>query len=91
VANVSDSEQVLAELIREHTDPVINRIIKTKLHVFLHRDQGSKENQDALEIASNLRASVIAELQELQNVSAARLIASFPDYVAIKTFSACAD
>jgi hypothetical protein len=87
----SSAEELLAELIREHADPVINRIIKTKLRVSLHHDQGSKENQDALEIASNLRANVIAELRELQNGSATRLIASFPDYVAIKTFSACAD
>lgn len=89
-ADTSKSEQLLAELIREHADPVIDRIIKTKLHVSLHQDQG-KENQDALEIASNLRAIVIAELRELQNGSPAKLIASFPDYVAIKTFSACAD
>jgi hypothetical protein len=90
-ADTSKSEQLLAELIRAHADPVINRIIKTRLRVSLHQDQGSNENQDALEIASNLRASVIAELRELQNGSAARAIVSFPDYVAIKTFSACAD
>lgn len=87
----ADSDRLLADLIREHADPIIHRIIKNKLRVSLRQDLGTKDNQDALDLASNLSATVIAELRELQHNSSKRTIGSFPDYVAIKTYSACAD
>jgi hypothetical protein len=53
--------------------------------------RGTQQNQDALEIAGDLRASIISALRALRQDPNQTAIASFPDFVAIKTYSACAD
>ena len=85
------AEKLLAQLIQEHADPIIAKILKSKLRVSLSDSRGTQENQDALEIASELRATLIADLRTLQQHPDQKSIKSFPDYVAIKTYSACAD
>lgn len=85
------SEKLITQLILEHAEPVIRRIIKGKLRVPLSASQGGQQNQDALEIAGDLRAAIFAELRELKSDPRRRAIVSFPDYVAVKTYSACAD
>jgi hypothetical protein len=85
------SERLLTQLICEHAEPVIRKIIKSKLRVSLSPAQGAQQNQDALEIESELRFIIFSELRELKNGPAQKSIASFPNYVAIKTYSACAD
>lgn len=85
------SERLLAELIKEHAEPVIDKIIKHKLRVSLSAAQGQLQNQDGLEIASELRLVIFSELRALKNSPAHRPIANFLSFVAIKTYSACAD
>lgn len=85
------AESLLAALIHEHADPVIAKILKTKLRVSLNGSQGNEQNQDALDIASELRATLIADLRSVQQDRNKKSIASFPDFVAHKTYSACAD
>ena len=87
----ASAESLLAALIHEHADPVIAKILKAKLRVSLHGSQANEENQDALDIASELRAALIADLRSVQQDRSKKSIASFPDYVAHKTYSACAD
>ncbi len=85
------AESLLAGLISGHADPIIARILKNKLRVSLNGSQGNEQNQDALEIASELRATLIADLRAVQQHPDQKSITSFPDYVAHKTYSACAD
>lgn len=87
----SVAEHLLAEIIQEHADPVIAKILKSKLRVSLNGSHGSKENQDALEIAAELRAALINDLRAVQQQRDQKTITSFQDYVAVKTYSACAD
>ena len=87
----STAESLLAELISDHADPIIARILKNKLRVSLNGSQGNQQNQDALEIASELRVTLIADLRTVQQHPNHKSITSFPDYVAHKTYSACAD
>ena len=87
----SIGESLLTQLIQEHADPIIAKILKSKLRVSLSGSQGTQENQDALELASELRATLIADLRAIQQRPDQKSIKSFPDYVAIKTYSACAD
>lgn len=84
-------ESLLTDLIQKHADPIIAKILKSKLRVSLNGSQGNQQNQDALEIASELRTTLIADLRAVQAHPAQKSIKSFPDYVAIKTYSACAD
>lgn len=84
------ADQLLTNLIQEHADPVITRILRAKLRVSLTVANGTQTNQDALEIANGLRITLLRDLKALQS-NPARQIASFHDYVAIKAYSACAD
>jgi len=85
------SEKLLAGLIHEHAEPLIIKIIKSKLRVSLSHAQGSHQNQDALEIAGDVCAQIISELRSLKTNPQRRPINDFPNYVAIKAYSACAD
>ena len=85
------SELLLADLLCAHAEPLINRIIRSKLHVSLSPAQGSHQNQDALEIAGDVRAQILSELRKLKTDPERRPIHDFAGYVAIKTHSACAD
>jgi hypothetical protein len=87
----SEWENLLSLLIREHAEPIIAGIIKHKLRVSLNNSEGSSQNQDALEIAGDVRAAILAEMQSLKAGAHARSISDFHNYVAVKTYSACAD
>jgi hypothetical protein len=89
--DATTAETLLAQLIREHADPVINKIIRSKLRVSLDIAHGDRPNQDALEMAGDLRATLISDLKEVQKNPTRKSITSFRDYVAVKTYSACAD
>jgi len=86
----SMSDELLRAIIDEHADPIIKKILRSKLRVSLN-GRGTQQNQDALEIAGDLRASIIATLRALRQNPNQTAIANFSDYVAIKTYSACAD
>lgn len=87
----SESESLLSRLILEHAEPVISGIIRHKLRVSLNNHEGGDLNQDALEIAGDVRASILAELQGLKNSARWKPINDFHNFVALKTYSACAD
>jgi len=87
----SIAESLLSNLITDHADPVISKIIKSKMRVSMDEANGDQLNQDALEMASSLRATLISDLREVQQNPSQKPITSFRDYVAIKTYSACAD
>lgn len=87
----TESEKLLSSLIREHAEPIIRGIIKHKLRVSLNDFEGSRQNQDALEIAGDVCAVILADLRNLKRDPARRSIGGLHNYVAIKTYSACAD
>lgn len=89
--NDSAAEDLLTRLIHEHADPIIAKILKTKLRVSLNGSHGNRDNQDALELVSELHATLIADLRAVQQHPSQKTITSFRDYVAVKTYSACAD
>ena len=86
----SISDELLRAIIDEHADPIIKKILRSKLRVSLN-GRGTQQNQDALEIAGDLRASIISTLRALRQNPNQTAISNFSDYVAIKTYSACAD
>lgn len=86
----SISDELLRAIIDEHADPIIKKILRSKLRVSLN-GRGTQQNQDALEIAGDVRAVIISTLRALKQNPNQTAIANFPDFVAIKTYSACAD
>lgn len=86
----SISDELLRAIIDEHADPIIKKILRSKLRVSLN-GRGTQQSQDALEIAGDLRASIISTLRALRQNPNKAAMANFSDFVAIKTYSACAD
>ena len=86
-----ESETLLAKLICEQVEPIITRIIKNKLRVPLNPNQGHERNQDALELAGDLRAIILSELRRLKSNSDSKTINNLQHYIAIKAYSACKD
>lgn len=86
----SISDELLRAIVDEHADPIIKKILRSKLRVSLNGG-GTQQNQDALEIAGDLRASIISTLRALRQNPNQTAIANFADFVVIKTYSACAD
>src|SRR5437762_14268953 len=89
-ASESTSDDLLRAIIDEHAEPIIKKILRNKLRVSLN-ERGTQQNQDALEIAGDLRATIVSTLRALRQNPNQTAIASFPDFVAIKTYSACVD
>ncbi|MDT4897386.1 MAG: hypothetical protein QOH25_2463 [Acidobacteriota bacterium] len=85
------AEKLLAELMAEEVEPLITKIIKHKLKVSLSQTQGTGRNQDALEIAGDVRARMISELRRLKDNPDSKAINNLHQYAALKTYSACAD
>jgi hypothetical protein len=86
----STSDDLLRAIIDEHAEPIIKKILRSKLRVSLD-ERGNQQNQDALEIAGDLRATIVSTLRALRQDRNQTAIASFPDFVAIKSYSACVD
>src|ERR1041384_2957931 len=86
----SISDDLLRAIIDEHAEPIIKKILRSKLRVSLNGN-GTQQNQDALEIAGDLRTSLISTLRALRQSPDQTSIASFSYFVAIKTYSACID
>jgi hypothetical protein len=87
----AESDELLSQLICEQVEPVITKIIRNKLRVSLTGAEGSERNQDALELAGDLRATILSELRGLKAGSNRKAINNLQQYVAIKAYSACAD
>ena len=86
--NERESESLLARLVSEHADPVIMSILKRKLGVSLTLADGTYNNQNALEIASDVHTLLLVQLNRLKRQPATTSISDFRGYVAIKTYTA---
>jgi hypothetical protein len=83
-----ESERLLARLVYEYADPVIKAILRRKLGASLTLADRSYNNQNALEIAGDVHALLLDQLNRLKRQPAATPISNFRGYVAIKTYSA---
>jgi len=86
-----EAEGLLAKLVFEIADPIIQGVLRQKLRVSLKSSDGSVQNQDALDLAQSIRALVVSELRKLRTNQGQRVIIDFRQYVAVKAYSACAD
>lgn len=79
----------LAELLTQHAEPVLNSILRKKLRASLRSDDGSPDNQNALEVRSDIHLHLLAELQSLRAQPAGKVIGNFRSYVAVVAYHAC--
>jgi hypothetical protein len=84
----NDAERHLSQLIT-HSVSTIRGIVRGKLRVSLEPTDGSVENQDALEVISDVQVLLFTELRRLKNGSCRKAIGDFHGYLAVVTYHAC--
>lgn len=87
--NEATAEFLLAQLISEHAEAIIKGIIRVKLRASLKATDGSHQNQDALEVNSDVHVLLITELRSLKSDPDGKAISNFRSYVAVITYHAC--
>ena len=85
-ADEARSEQLLGELICNHAQPVIRRIIFSKLNITRGR-WNSVEWQDREDIGNEVIVQLIRRLIRMKS-SSAEMLESFQSYVAVATYNA---
>jgi hypothetical protein len=88
-SNEAEADDIISQLVFEHAAPVIKTIIRNKLQVTMNEADGSLQNQDALEIDSDVKAQILTELRALKKSPGSKAINNFRSYVAVVTFHSC--
>jgi hypothetical protein len=87
-ADEAVAERQLCQIISEFS-PTIKAIVRSKLRVSLDPKEGTNENQDALEVVSEVDTLLVEELRRLKSGTGIKPIADFHGYVAVVTYHAC--
>ena len=83
-----EADTILAQLISQHADPVVKKIVGYKFHVFF-RENNRAQNEDAEDVHSETVLDLLSRLTELRNNSELEGIRDFRSYVAVTSFRAC--
>jgi DNA-directed RNA polymerase specialized sigma24 family protein len=78
------AESLLGELVVEHAQPGIRKVVRYKLAF-----QGQGESQDVEDVASDVMVELIARLRSTRNGAEAKAIGSFAGYTAVAAYHAC--
>jgi hypothetical protein len=86
-ATDEDAEHLLANLVRDHAEPLIQRILRAKLRA----DHGLEDAADALEledIEADTLLRIVSRLSELRTEPDAEPLHDFTSYVAVAAYNA---
>jgi RNA polymerase sigma factor (sigma-70 family) len=81
----AESELMLANLITNHAEPVVNKILKYKIRRSASMDERQAESE---EISSDVMLQLVQRLQNFRADFAERPIGDFKAYVAVTTYNA---
>lgn len=81
-----ESEQLLANLITHHAEPVVGKILKYKILRSTSIDERQTESE---EIGSDVMLQLVQRLQNFRTDFSERPITDFKAYVAVTTYNAC--
>lgn len=87
-ADARETENVLADLLAEEIEPAIKKTLRNKLHISLKLTDFSRENQDALELFSEVKLLLISELTKLKSNNNGKIIENLNSYTASVTINA---
>ena len=85
--SMAEAENTLSDLLAEQIEPTIKRTLRSKLHVSLNPNDFSPNNQDALEIASQVKLMLLAELERLKSSRNAKVINNLNSYATSVTIN----
>lgn len=83
-----EEEKALAVLLAEQIEPTINKTLRGKLRVSLRETDFSPDNQDALEIAGDVKLILISELRRLKSDSGGKSIHNLNGFIISVTINA---
>ncbi len=72
---------MLTELIDEHVDPLVRRLVRFKFQVSLQPSDDRQVNQDGLDLASEIKTQIVARLSSLKAGNGAGPIGNLEAYV----------
>lgn len=87
--NEVQAEASLSELIHEQKESTIKEIVRSKLRVSLSQTDSSHNNQEALDLVTDVQTTILSSLRNLKHGSSSKAIADFGGYVATMTYNAC--
>jgi hypothetical protein len=77
----SAADEILVRLLDQLVEPQVTSLIRQKLHVTLRLSDDRRENQDALELASEVKTLIVAKLAKLKEEQSQTAIENFNGYV----------
>jgi hypothetical protein len=80
-ADTSDADEILVRLLEQLVEPQVTAIIRQKLQVTLNPTDDRRENQDALELAGEVKTLIVAKLAKLKTEQDPAGIDNFNGYV----------
>ena len=80
-ADTSAADEILVRLLEQLVEPQVKSVIRQKLHVTLHATDNRRENQDALELAGEVKTLIVAKLSRLRTEQNPAGIDNFNGYV----------
>jgi RNA polymerase sigma factor (sigma-70 family) len=83
-ADAERAESLLGELVVEHAQPGIRKVVRYKLAF-----QGQGESQDVEDVSSDVMVELISRLRSMRNGGSAESIGSFAGYTAVAAYHAC--
>lgn len=84
-----EAENALAALLAEQIEPTINKTLRGKLRVSLKETDCSQVNQDALEIAGDVKLILIKEIKQMKADRGVKSIHNLNSFVVSVTLNAC--
>jgi hypothetical protein len=83
----AEEELLMTQLINNHAAPIVSAILKRKFSVSLQPADGSHNNQEALDIFSDIYAQLLSTLHRLKEDQNPTPINNFKAFVAVTTYS----
>lgn len=87
--NDAESNDRLADLVQTHADPVIRRLLRSKLQVNFYQAGNAANHQEADDVYGDVVAQLLIELRQFRRDPQAKPIKQFSGFVAKLTLNAC--
>jgi RNA polymerase sigma factor (sigma-70 family) len=85
----SELQNVCSQLISEHAEPIIKKIVSYKLHVYGSHTATVSLGQDAEDICGEVLVELLARLRDFKADPQDKAIGDFRSYVAVTAYHAC--
>ncbi len=87
-SDAAESERLLSNLIVEHAEPIVSRIVNYKMRSARRGSSGDSDYTEAEDICGEVMLQLVQRLRNFRADHAKRPIADFNAYVAVTTYNA---